>query len=467
MALTAGDDPVASDAEEYLVAAMLMFPEAVLHLGRLQPDEFYNPRHRVAFESLQALYDRNEPVDLMTFEAEVNRRGMLEAVGGVAALARYMLLVPTGDNAGYYASIIRERSFGRRLRVAAAGATTRLEAGADWRGELVGLRTALEDLEDQAHTDPPTLRAAVEGELASIRRGDASTVGLPTGVGIERACPAGVPLGYVTTLFGESGSFKSTIVNNVAWSIAAAGHGVLHVSWEDSTQLTAQRFIAQQTGIGYGRLAARVLEDHERGLTVGETAQETAGRIIMAGSTDANMDSVIRAARLYKRLKGISVVVVDYLQIMDYENRGNRHEAISDAVKTAQRAAAKDGLAYILVSQVKTDIGERDDPRPKMEDCFGSGAIKQFTKLGISVFRPWRYCRVPAAKGAYSEYHRLAKAWPEGADTFLRTVYPRILELGLDKNVMGEAPVLVHVLVDPPTGRIEPFDPKAYIDGNL
>jgi replicative DNA helicase len=457
------DDQVASDAEQHLVAAMLLFPGASLHIGRLSPDEFYNPRHKVAFEAILALQERNEPVDLMTVSAEIHRRGMLEPVGGLAGLAGYLTIAPTGDNAGYYAGIVRERSFVRRLGVATDSTTSRLRTGADWRGELSTLKSVIDSLEDDSHEPPPTLAEVVTQELASIQSNEPAEVGIPTGLDIERACPAGIPIGYVTTVFGESGSFKSTVANNLIWNAAKAGHGVLHVSWEDSAKLTADRFIARESGVGYGRIAARQLDPHDRLVLAGIVPDELTHRVTMLSDVERNMASVIQTARHYKRTKSISLVVVDYLQIMDFTAFNKRHEDISDAVKMAQKAAVKEQLAFVLVSQVATDIPKRDNPRPQMEDCFGSGAIRQYSKLGISVFRPSKYCRVPTAKGPYSEYHALAQRWPDGPTVFMKDVFPRVIELGMDKNVMGAAPVVVHALVDPPTGRMEPFDPKVLL----
>jgi replicative DNA helicase len=457
--LTPGDDQVASDAEEHLVSCLLLKPDAILRVGRLELEDFYNPRHRVAFESIRLLHDRGEPVDLMTLEAQINSTGMLEAVGGLAGLAKYMLLVPTADAIGHYAAIIRDRSFSRRLRVAADSTLQRIEVGASWRDALASLRGALEELEDNAQPEAATLADVARTEVDAIRAGVAEVVGLSTGLGIERVCPTGIPLDKVTTVFGETGNFKTTLVSNLAWNIAAAGHGVLSISWEDSNQLAAQRMLARQSGVSYGRIAARTLGAEERA-AIDLKAGDVAARIIMADNVEPTIEAVVRLARYYKRTKGVAAVVVDYLQLLD--GAGSQKQILDDAVQTAQRSAAQDKIAYIFVSQVKAEVTNRKaedgGPRPTLDDCLGSSAMRIGTKLGLGVFRPWKYCRVPSAKGAYAEYHALAAGWPEGKEQFLRDIYPRVLEVWVSKNVMGEAPVCIPCLVDLPTGRIEPFN---------
>jgi hypothetical protein len=241
--------------------------------------------------------------------------------------------------------------------------------------------------------------------------------------------------------------------------MAAAGNTVLSISWEDSNQLGAQRLLARSSGISYGRIAARQLEVDERS-SLRLDDPEVAERIIMADNVEPTIEAVIRLARYYKRTRGLACVVVDYLQLMD--GQGTQKNILDHVIQAAQRSAARDRIAYVLVSQVKADVTNRKaedgGPRPTLDDCLGSSAMRIGTKLGLGVFRPWRYCKVPAAKGAYAEYAALAAAWPEGREDFLRNVYPRVLEVSVSKNVMGEAPVIIPCLVELATGRIEPFN---------
>jgi replicative DNA helicase len=450
---------VAAEAEANLVSALILHPDAIVRVGRLVADDFFSPPHRVVFEALTALADRGVAVDLVTLQDEVHRRGMLEAIGGMAHLAGYMLRVPTADNIGHYAAIIRDYALARRLSLAASGAVSRLGAGADWREELDLLKQALEEAEGAGHVESPTLKQAMVDEVASIHSGGDDEVGLATGLGIERVCPTGIPLDKVTTVFGETGNFKTTLVSNLAWNMAAGGNTVVVVSWEDSTQLAAQRALGRATGVNYGRIAARQLDSDERAKLL-LTGGEVADRIVMGDDVEPSIDAVIRMARYYKRTRNAKAVIVDYIQMID--GSGSQKQILDDAVYKAQRAAKRDRMAYIFVSQVKAEVTNRKaedgGPRPTLDDCLGSSAMRIGSKLGLGVFRPWRYCRIPAKGGAFERYHTVASQWPEGREVFLRDVYPRLLEINVTKNVMGEAPVIVPCLVEPSTGRVEPFE---------
>ncbi len=451
---------VASDAEEHLVTALLLHPDAISRIGRLVADDFFNPRHRVAFEALQRLHDRGEPVDVMTLQAEIHKSGMLEAIGGPAGVSKYLLVYPVIENVPQYVAIVRDQSFDRRLRIATDSASSRLSAGASWRAELAGLRTALESLEEESSDEPPTLRAVIGTELESIRSGVVEVVGLPTGLGIERVCPTGIPLDKVTTLFGETGNFKTTLASNLAWNIASHGNAVLNISWEDSNQLSAQRAIGRSTGISYGRLAARKLDAGEKSrLAVGPDDEQIAERIIMADTVEPTIDAVVRLARYYKRARGVKAVIIDYIQLIT--GAGTQKQILDHAIQTAQHSAKRDQIAYIFVSQVKAEVTHRKKdeggPRPTLDDCLGSSAMRIGTKLGLGVFRPSKYCKIPDAKGDYTAYSALAAKWPTGKERFLADVYPRILEINVTKNVMGVAPATLLCLVELETGLIEPF----------
>lgn len=459
-AVWSGKLAVAGDAEASLCGALFLAPEVMTKLGRLTEDDFAIPQHRATYAALRALTDRGDPVDLTTVEAQLAKQGMLGAVGGIAGLSSYLVKVPTADNAPHYAALIRDASFNRRLHLMTSGAASRLASGAEWRDTMTGLRSSLEDLEGDAHVDPPTLRDVMNDELKVIRSRKSDVVGLMTGLGIERVCPTGIPLDKLTTVVAETGHFKTTFVNNLAWNMAEAGNTVVNISWEDSNQLGAQRALGRTTGVNYGDIAARRLDEETRAkLGVSDSSGDIASRIVMADNVEPTIDAVIRLARFYKRTRGAKAVFVDYLQLLD--GHGSQKQILDDAVQKAQRSAKQDKIAYVFVSQAKAEVTNRKSedggPRPTLDDCLGSSAMRIGTKLGLGLFRPWRYCPIPKKGGPYSEYFDVAMRW-RGEGDFLRDIYPRILEVNVTKNVLGAAPVTVHCLVDLPTGKIHPLN---------
>jgi len=274
---------------------------------------------------------------------------------------------------------------------------------------------------------------------------------LNTGLGLERVVPGGIPPDKVTTLFGESGNFKTTVKNNLVWNLAEQGHTVLDVSLEDADDLTTHRFIARGTGISYGKIATGDLTDRERE-SIAAFNSSTGEKVVMAGDIPPNIDEVIRLARYYKRSLSLRAVVLDYIQLLD---GGNERETLNEILRKAQLAAKRDKIAYIFVSQVKQDVDTRDDHRPRITDMLGSSALRTASKLSVGVYRPALYKPTPSKT---SLYYNLFTNHPQGAE-----LYAQLLELHLIKNVLGEAHVQVHCRVQPETGLLEPFDMRKYI----
>jgi replicative DNA helicase len=336
---------------------------------------------------------------------------------------------------------------------------------------LDALRERVDGLEGLSSHRPPTLAeeykdecGRIERDMEAIARGEQVLVGLNCGLGIDDVCPGGIPIDKVTTIFGESGNFKTTFKNNLVWNIAMSGLGsVLDVSLEDANRLTSQRFIARQTGLSYGNVATRDLSPDDAELVgcVADEALETAGRVILGGDLPPDFDGIVRLARHYKRTRGLIAVVVDYIQLLDSDGDEERL-ALKNILVKAQRSAKRDRLAYIFVSQMSKQENVKGVPgRPGTDSMFGSSWMKFASKLSMAVYRPWKYEKVPKKprRAGDPDYTRLFQS-PNG-----EKVYSQVLEIWMQKNILGEAEVMVPCLVQPETGKMVamPMKYKQYI----
>jgi replicative DNA helicase len=299
-----------------------------------------------------------------------------------------------------------------------------------------------------------TLGDVVEQELISLRDGTAKPSGLPTGLGIERFCPVGIPTGKITTIFGETGNFKSTLASNLANNIAASGIPVALLSFEDTNQLIAHRALARETGVAYSAFSAA--SAHAVGFD-SDTASRLQ-RIIVVDDLNPTMDDVITMAKRLNRTHGVRAVFVDYAQLLS--GPGGQKETLDDAIVRAQYAAKADDMAYVFVSQVKSTVRFRKaiegGPRPVIDDCLGSSSIRTGTKLALGLFRPFATCQVPTEK-EFPEYLNMARNYIDGAAEFIRNVYPSLLEINVSKNVFGPAPACVLCRVELSTGLVTPY----------
>lgn len=298
-----------------------------------------------------------------------------------------------------------------------------------------------------------TLAEVAQVELTRMRSG-CSPTGLPSGLGLERRVPGGIPRDKVTTLFAESGSFKTTVVGAMQLAMALAGHRVLFVTLEDSKELAAHRLLAGESGLAYGAISGGVLDQADVAtLAVSDTVADAASRIYVTDDVDPTIEDILDlAGRAVASPKGLDAVFIDYLQYLD--GPGDEKSTLTRAIKAGSRFAKVHNCAVVFVSQQKQGM-ERDtkDPRPKIGDLFGSSSMRMFSKLLLGLFRPYKYYPNPDSRAiGQSLYARFMAAHPEHA-----AMYPGILEVHLLKNVLGsDKPVFLYV--DPPTGVVRNFD---------
>lgn len=440
------------EAERAVLGAIINKNELFQRLG-VTEDDFFSPVHRRIYTAMVDLVEAGTAIDEVTLSnALISRpswnleKSQLEEVGGLAYVAQLGLCVPTVDNAHHYAGIVCEAAHLRRLQHIVETFDSRIAGGAN-AADLYALF---------AKETTPLGKGEPSPTLADVK--PRPVAGLPTGLGIERFVPGGLPRDKVTVIYGETGSFKTTIKNHVLFSLARAGHRCLDVSLEDSSDLTLARYLAQRHSVPYGELAAQTVEAPP----LDEDDKEILGRIVDGSTIRPSIDRVVAAARN----EGVSAVFIDYIQLL--EGCSSDHTELAEAMRKAQLAAKEDGIAYVFLSQVKQDVNyratQRDgqgrivgDPRPRINDTLGSSAIRTHAKLGLGVFRPWAYCPVPTnPNGPYGDYCEWVNNYPGGVEAAM-ALYPGLLEIIIGKNVMGPAQQTVHVMVDPATGKVRPY----------
>jgi len=437
-------------AESALVGAAIRDPR-VFHEAALLYSQFFNARMQLAWKCIGKLINSNQTVDEISVSDQSKKKlsppELSECVLSVGVV-----------NTLYWANMVRDQYVQRGVAELNSEFTRWTKSGLTGPQMLDKIHKQIERLENANEQSLPTLAKTALSECERIRNTPLDDLrGLPAGLGIKRVVPGGISRGKVTTIFSESGNYKTTTKNNIVLSIATAGYRILDCSFEDADDLTAHRFIASCTGLNYGRIAAYELSEKERAkLHIPEKAVKAATNVILAGEIIPNIDEIIRTARLYKHKGGLDAVVIDYIQLLESNNhRHSAKEVLDEICRKAQLAAKRDNMAYILISQVKQDVDQRTDHRPRITDMLGSSAMRTASKLSIGLFRPALYYKVPQ-KG--SPYEKMFANDPNGA-----YLYDGMLELHFLKNVLGEPQVVTHCLVHAATGHMEPYDMRAWL----
>jgi replicative DNA helicase len=443
-----------TDAEQSVVGAVFLDNNVFEQLD-LTPAHFYDPKLKAIWTAMAELRNDGKPIDEVTLPGALG--SSMDSIG-YDTLGKLIMKVPSAANASTYADIVREGWLTRRVNLAAADVIHKSTVmGLNGEDLLSSLQGSLESILRESGRAPSTLETIITEQLAWLQ-GDVRATGLPIGLGLEKYIPGGVPRDKVTCIFADAGTFKTTLKNQILIGFAENGMKTLDISLEDSSELTAHRLLSRKTGVPYGRIAGGELNEDELTLVraVQASQYELAKNIYVGDSVSPRIEDIIREARKLRYSGGLDAVCVDYIQLLD--GPGER-EKLNEAVRQAQLAAKRDKMAYIFLSQIKQDVANRENPRPRLQDMLGSSAMRTGAKLVIGLFRPFNHCPAPVHDGgAYAMYAKLVAARDDGYK-----IYENLLEVWIVKNVLGAAQKAVHVLVTPETGVMEPFDMTEYI----
>jgi replicative DNA helicase len=444
-------------AEKALVSFALFDPDSALAVN-LPARSFFNIRLREVWQATIAVYERTGTADPVTVSDALQAAGTLDAVGGLAYLSNCFIGAHNYGGASlapHHAEVVRTAYNSRELRRLASEIPHALDAGAGLPELLDRVRTFIDTVETSGAEGNCTVledevglvTARVEEIQAQRAAGNYVQTGLVTGLGLERYVPGGIPCDKLTMLFGETGTFKTAVKQWIADQVALSGRYVLDFSIEDSAELTAQRFLARHSGIPYGRIVTGDVTPAEAKLLAELTprVREASQRVIVVGNVPGTIDEAVRLARYWARKVDLAAVFVDYIQLMEMDLRGNEAQELYRVCVTAQRAAHRDKIAWVLLSQMNRKHEAREDKRPQLGDMYGSSAMQQACKLAIGIYRPFKHEPEPAPDSPWHGYYTNA---PNG-----RAAYRGAIELHIRKNVLGESDVMVPVLVDTPTGR--------------
>ncbi len=376
--------PADHETERAVLGAMLISSAALAQaLDRLTAKVFFTEIHRLIFSAMGNLFDAGTPVDQVTLTAELRRTGHLDRIGGVVYLAELASEVATAANVDYHGKILLDRyvrrglqGIGRRmdydagdLAVEVEQITTAADAGLSG---LVSLRPGGLVKFDAARSE------VLEGISAAATRGD-ELAGLSTGVSSLDARLCGLPPSNLILLAARPSVGKTALACQIALHVAQAHADqgqVLFFSVEMPTRDLATRMLAHQSSIEFNRLRLGRLQDHEwleitRDL--GRFAQlpiqidETGGLSILEART---------RTRLAARKGPVSLVVVDYLQLMS--GKGERREEEVSSVSRGLKALAKEIKAPVLaLCQLNRAVEQRGSKIPLLSDLRESGSLEQ------------------------------------------------------------------------------------------
>jgi len=368
----------------------------------IRAEDFYREAHRRIFAAMVDLYQRGEPIDLVTLTETLKVKEMLDEVGGPAYLAALLDSVPTALNVDHYARIVRSKSVLRRLiHTATRIASQAYEASEEELGNLLDRteQAIFEIAEDRIRPSYFPLREVIKEAFKAIEglyeRRELIT-GVPTGfVDLDRLT-CGLQPSELAIVAGRPGMGKTAFCLNVALHAALeAKVPVAIFSLEMSREQLAVRLLCCLARVDSHRLRSGALNRQEW-----ERLTQAAGVLfdvpIYIDDTPALSVLELRAkARRLKAEHNIGLVMVDYLQLMRCSDADTREQEISEISHSLKALAKELNIPVLAVSQLNRRVEDRQNKRPQLADLRESGSIEQDADLIAFLYRDELYNRSP------------------------------------------------------------------------
>lgn len=387
--------PQNKEAEQSVLGAVFLSKEALITaIEILKPEDFYKTAHQRIFQTMVDLYERGEPVDLVTVTAELQDHKLLDEVGGVTYLTEIASSVPTAANIEYYAKIVEEKSLLRRLihtatKIANDGYTreddvTEILADAEkyimeiGRNRNSGGFTPIRDV---------LLETYERIEFLSQRRGDVT--GIPSGYADLDKMTSGFQRSDLIILAARPSVGKTAFALNVAQNVAArAGETVAIFSLEMGASQLVQRMICAEGNLDASKLRSGWLEEDDwqkLTMAIGTLAKAP----IYIDDTPGITVADIRAkCRRLQAEKGLGLILIDYLQLIHGRGKSdNRQQEVSEISRTLKGIARELNVPVIALSQLSRSVEQRQDKRPMMSDIRESGSIEQDADIVAFLYR--------------------------------------------------------------------------------
>jgi replicative DNA helicase len=388
--------PRAPEAEQAVIAAMLMDTDAILRAGEHVDDTmFYDERHRRIFRAMMSISQRSEVVDPVTLGNELARRGELEASGGKEYIGELIDAVPTAANVEYHAKIVKEKALLRRLIETSTTIITEAFQGRATAEEL------LDDAEQrifqvsqqrglQGFTRVKELMWPTMERIEALQRGGKTITGVASGFTDLDELTSGFQPADLVIVAARPSMGKTALVLNIAQYAAIEKNvPVALFSLEMSKESLVQRMLTAEGRVDAQKMRKGLLRDEDYSRLARAAGILSGAPIWIDDSAGITLLEIRSKARRLKADQDIGMVVIDYLQLIQGPSSSeSRQQEISQISRSLKALAKELAVPVVALSQLSRAPEQRaGDHRPQLSDLRESGAIEQDADVVMFIYR--------------------------------------------------------------------------------
>jgi replicative DNA helicase len=394
--------PQSMEAEMSFLGSVLIDKEALLKVAdMIKPDDFYKSAHSKIFECVLELYDKNEPIDLLTLSNRLQEQGNLESIGGRAYLAELTNTVPTSSNVLNYAHIVHRKATRRRL-LSASQEISRLS----YQEEMEDIENILDEAQQhlfgvsqiyfkQSFTPIKGVLADAFDRIDELHKNKGELRGVATGFTVLDNIMAGLQKSDLIIIAARPSVGKTAFVMDMVRHVGVRKKTAVGMfSLEMSKEQLVDRMLCAEANVDLWKMRTGKLSDRPEdddfpriGHAIGTLSEAP---IFIDDTPNINIMQIRTKARRLQAEHGLGLIVIDYLQLMESSSKGdsdNRVQEVAAITRGLKGIARELNVPVIALSQLARSVEQSKPAIPKLSHLRESGSIEQDADVVLFIYR--------------------------------------------------------------------------------
>jgi replicative DNA helicase len=394
--------PQALEIEETIIGSLLLEPKRIHAVDNiLVAESFYKDEHQKIYQCIIDLYRKGKTIDMLIVTDKLRNNGLLEGIGGAFILVQMTEKITSTGRLEHHARIVAQKYVQRELiRVSNEISSKAFDDSIDIEETLSFANQSLNLVNEGIASDggfkhiKDVGEESFDGFLNRIKLAkEGKVTGIPTGLNQLDKLTLGWQKPWLYTLAARPSIGKTALLLVFAKTAAIHGFPVCIYSLEMANTSLYDRLIISESGVEHHEYTSGVISSDETINKIKE-AKETLAKlpIYIDDKSKATFRHMNNHVRVMKNKDRCKLVLIDFLQLADYEGEKKGQEAeTSEMAKSAQSLGKKHGVPVILLSQLNRECERRNDKKPELHDLRYSGAIEEASDVVILVHRPNKY----------------------------------------------------------------------------
>lgn len=389
--------PQSIEAEQSVLGSMLIDKEVVpVVMEILKPEDFYRPDHREIYNVIIELFDKAQPIDLITVSERLKLHGKLELVGGLEYLSNIATEVPTTANVKHYSKIVEEKALLRKL-IKASSDIVDLGFNASEEVSYIldkaeqSVFDILQKRSSQGFVPIKDVLVDTFNKLEEMYNNKGNITGIPTGFTDLDFKTSGLHNSDLILVAARPAMGKTAFALNLAQNAAVHSHVPVAVfSLEMSKDQLVNRILCSEAMVDSNKMKTGKLEDNDWQKVAKALAPLSEAPIYIDDTPGVSITEIRAKCRRLKLEHNLGLVVIDYLQLMQGSGKKggeNRQQEISEISRSLKILAKEINVPVICLSQLSRAPEARTDHRPILSDLRESGAIEQDADIVMFLYR--------------------------------------------------------------------------------